>query len=148
MERQPSPYKANCVSSWKSTNLTGLVDDPAESVEPNSKPKKNAIKYNLAVRFNFIFLMRFRWCPFKLASIYILIFIIYLKSNVNGYASIVVLSWIANASIHCMWILMPWEMSDLPTSQDKLKHAIWLWEVCTKKVYYIIELKLLVKFIS
>ena len=109
MERQPSPYKANCVSSWKSTNLTGLVDDPEESVKPNSKPKKNAIQYNLAVRFNFIDLMCFLSCPFKtaLVSIDILIFIIYLKSNVNGYASTVVLSWTVNASIHCMWILMP-----------------------------------------
>ena len=59
MERQPSPYKANCVSSWKSTNLTELVDDPEESVTPNGKPKKNAIKYNLAVRFNIIILMCF-----------------------------------------------------------------------------------------
>ena len=137
MERQPSPYKANCVSSWKSTNLTGLVDDPEESVKPNSKPKKNAIQYNLAVRFNFIILVCFLWCSF--ASIDILIFIIYLKSNVNGYASTVVLSWTVNASIHCMWILMPWEMSDLPTSQDKLKHAILLREVSAKKIYYIIK---------
>ena len=59
MERQPSPYKANCVSSWKSTNLTELVDDPEESVKPNGKPKKNAIKYNLAVRFSFMILMYF-----------------------------------------------------------------------------------------
>ena len=51
MERQPSPYKANCVSSWKSTNLTGLVEDPEEDNEAKGKPKRNQIKYNLAVRF-------------------------------------------------------------------------------------------------
>ena len=52
MERQPSPYKANCVSSWKSTNLTSLVEDPQEGINTIGKPKKNAINYNLAVRYN------------------------------------------------------------------------------------------------
>ena len=52
MERQPSPYKANCVSSWKSTNLTSLVEDPQEGINTIGKPKKNAINYNLAVRCN------------------------------------------------------------------------------------------------
>ena len=53
MERQPSPYKANCVSTWTSTNLTGLVEDPEEDNEAKGKPKRNQIKYNLAVRFLF-----------------------------------------------------------------------------------------------
>ena len=48
MKRQPSPYKANCVSSWKSTNLTGLVEDPEEQVT-KGRGKRNAIKYSLAV---------------------------------------------------------------------------------------------------
>ena len=53
MERQPSPYKAHCVSSWTSTNLTGLVEDPQEDIEAKGKPKRNQIKYNLAVRLLF-----------------------------------------------------------------------------------------------
>ena len=53
MKRQPSPYKANCVSSWTSTNLTGLVEDPEEQIA-NGRPKRNAIKYSLAVSNDFL----------------------------------------------------------------------------------------------
>ena len=49
MARQPYPYKANCISSWKSTNLTGLVEDPEENKGKLGKQKKNAIQYSLAV---------------------------------------------------------------------------------------------------
>ena len=55
MARQPYPYKANCISSWKSTNLTGLVEDPEEQIGKHGKKKKNAIQYSLAVN-NVIFL--------------------------------------------------------------------------------------------
>ena len=48
MERQPSPYPSNCVSSWKSTNLTKLVQDPA-----GLHREKNMIKYSIAVRKHF-----------------------------------------------------------------------------------------------
>ena len=53
MKRQPSPYKANCVSSWTSTNLTGLVEDPEEQVT-KGRAKRNAIKYSLAVSRYFL----------------------------------------------------------------------------------------------
>ena len=49
MARQPHPYKANCINSWKSTNLTGLVEDPEENTGKLGKKKKNAIQYSLAV---------------------------------------------------------------------------------------------------
>ena len=47
MERQKHPYEANCTDSWTSTNFTDLVQDPRGNMK---REKKNAVKYNLAVR--------------------------------------------------------------------------------------------------
>ena len=73
MERQPYPYKANCISSWKSTNLTGLVEDPEENTGRHNKKKKNAIQYSLAVN-NIFFLLNLILLVFSKGSSYLLYF--------------------------------------------------------------------------